>query len=123
MVCKSMKTNPLILIYKHAPASQPLGIFLGGADLVILPDFTENMGFVLFSAAFRYVWLDFLKVDALKPTGLAFFAVLGLVEARRSSSRSEEPSCGVGSAFTSPMSTASRATREKSDQRMVDVNR
>jgi hypothetical protein len=71
MVCKNMKTNPLILIYKHAPASWPLGIFLGGADLVILPDFTEYMGFLLFSAAFRYVELAFLKVDAFNEPELS----------------------------------------------------
>lgn len=124
MVCRNMKTgNPLLLIHKHAPASQPLGIFLGALDLVILPDFTENMWFLLFSAVFRYVELDFLKVDAFNEPSLAFFAVLGLVAARRSRTKSEEPSWRVGSAVTSAMSTASRATRERSDQRMVDVNR
>ena len=118
VVCENMKTNMSTnpyTIHKHAPASLPLGIVLGGWDLVILPDFTENMGFLPCIAAFRYVELDFLKVDAVN--------VFGLVEARRSRTRSEEPSWGIGSAVTSAVSKASRETREKSDQRMVDYDR
>jgi len=148
-------------------ASKPLGIVLGGLDLVILPDFTGYMGFPLFSAAFRYVPLWSFKSDAFNGPCLAFFAALvatfdcfftpgvnkvflaagfdeaffavldlvvgldgpclaffaiDLVVVRRSRTRSEEPPWGVGSAVTSAMSTASRATREKSDQRMVDVD-
>jgi hypothetical protein len=51
------------------------------------------------------------------------FAEVDLVVARRSRTRSEEPPWGIGSAVTSAMSTVRRETREKSDQRMVDVDR
>ena len=95
----------------------PWGIFLGAWDLVILPDCTENMGFLPCNAAFRYVELDFLT-DAVN-----VFGGFGLVAARRSRTRSKESSWGVGSAVTSAMSKASREMRKKSDQRMVDVDR
>jgi hypothetical protein len=51
------------------------------------------------------------------------FAEVDLVVARRSRTRSEEPHWGVGSAVTSAMSMVRRETREKSDQRIVDVDR
>jgi len=65
-----------------------------------------------------------LKVDAFNELlELLDLDFVILKRARRSRTRSEEPSWGVGSAVTSAMTTASRATREKSDQRMVGVDK